>query len=279
MIKFYDTNALLILQDQIFKASDEIYISNITFKELENIKMSGTKDNEIKWSARNILRLLASHEEEYEIVLYKSSYEEEIAKWDLPNNDDSKIVLTARKTFEQLECMDFGVFITQDLSCKKIADCIGLNTEYIKPKEEDYTGYITVEFSESELAEFYEHTLLENENKYNLLINQYLLISFQDRITDKYKWTKNGYKKIGYATFESMMFGKVGPYAGDIYQQCAIDSLKNNQITVMRGKPGSGKSYLAISYLMEQLEKNKIDKIIIFCTRSGQIRFLSRLPR
>jgi predicted ribonuclease YlaK len=44
-----------------------------------------------------------------------------------------------------------------------------------------------------------------------------------------------------------------------------MDSLHNNQITVMRGKAGSGKSYLGLSYLFSQLEKGKIDSIVIFC--------------
>ena len=39
----------------------------------------------------------------------------------------------------------------------------------------------------------------------------------------------------------------------------------SNQITVMRGGAGTGKSYLALGYLMTQLEKGKIDRIIIFC--------------
>lgn len=265
MVKFFDTNALLILQDEIFKLEDEIYISNITFKELENIKSSGTKDNEVKWQARNILRLLANNEDKYKIALYKSSYEDDIKQYDLPLNEDSKIIITARNEFIAGSGLTSGVFITQDLSCKKIAECVGLNTEYIKPKEEEYSGYKIVELTEEELANFYENSLLNNENCYNLLINEYLLISFQDEITDKYKWTNFGYKKIGYNTIESMMFGKIAPYAGDVYQQCALDSMLSNQVTVMRGKPGSGKSYLALGYLMSQLEKGRIDRIIIFC--------------
>ena len=44
-----------------------------------------------------------------------------------------------------------------------------------------------------------------------------------------------------------------------------MDSLLKNKLTVLRGPAGSGKSYLSIGYLFSQLEKNKIDKIIIFC--------------
>jgi phosphate starvation-inducible protein PhoH len=31
------------------------------------------------------------------------------------------------------------------------------------------------------------------------------------------------------------------------------------------GKPGSGKTYLAFGYLFSLLEKNKIDRIVVFC--------------
>ena len=51
----------------------------------------------------------------------------------------------------------------------------------------------------------------------------------------------------------------------DIQQAIAIDSLQNNQITMLKGKPGSGKSTLSIGYLFDQLDKGKIDKIVIFC--------------
>ena len=44
-----------------------------------------------------------------------------------------------------------------------------------------------------------------------------------------------------------------------------MDSLKRNQITVLRGPAGTGKSFLAMGYLFDQLEHGRIDRIIIFC--------------
>jgi len=44
-----------------------------------------------------------------------------------------------------------------------------------------------------------------------------------------------------------------------------IDSFLNNQITMIKGPAGTGKSYLSMSYLLHLLDKDKIDKIIIFC--------------
>ncbi len=53
--------------------------------------------------------------------------------------------------------------------------------------------------------------------------------------------------------------------AKDPYQALLADSLMRNKLTMVRGKAGSGKTLLALSYLLHQLEKHNIDKIVIFC--------------
>ncbi len=45
----------------------------------------------------------------------------------------------------------------------------------------------------------------------------------------------------------------------------AADSLSNNKITLIKGPAGTGKTYLSLGFLLHKLERNKIDKIIIFC--------------
>ena len=47
--KFFDTSALLELTSNVDKP---IYISSITLKELENIKISNNKSEEVKYKAR-----------------------------------------------------------------------------------------------------------------------------------------------------------------------------------------------------------------------------------
>lgn len=264
-MKFYDTNALILLQKRVFE--EKFIISSITLNELEQIKTSKTKDEETKWSARQILRLLADNEDRYEIEIYKTHLDDEIKTLDLPLSEDSKIIVCAKEAFIKRNCLDTGIFITEDLACKKIAECVGLKTEYVRQEQdEEYTGYVTVSLSEEELARFYATILPENINEYGLLNNQYLLLEFNGEIADKYKWNaETGYEEISFRAVESQMFGKITPIKGDVYQQCALDSLCNNQVTVMRGPAGSGKSYLALGYLMSQLDRGKIDRIIIFC--------------
>ena len=51
----------------------------------------------------------------------------------------------------------------------------------------------------------------------------------------------------------------------DVYQSLAFDSLANNKITMIKGPAGTGKTYISLGYLLHKLERNRIDKIIVFC--------------
>ena len=137
---------------------------------------------------------------------------------------------------------------------------------YSKGAEDDkYIGYIEKEFEDLELAKFYNSILNSDKNEYGLLNGQYLLIKFNGKITDKYRWDEDHYEQIPFHKAQSKMFGKITPKEGDAYQQIALDSLNNNQITMLRGPAGTGKSYLAFGHMFSLLEEGKIDKIIIFC--------------
>lgn len=267
MIRFYDTNALLDLKQDIFSIEKDydIYISNVSLFELENIKNSISKDEETKWSAREVIRLLIAHKGDYNIIIYNDNLKHhlyDIDYGDLPNTPDTKIILCALEA--QCKDRDF-IFITRDSNCMAIAESVGLKTEYpigIDDKD-NYVGFKEVHLSEEQLAEFYNDFLVNNINEADLLINEYLLIYFYNELVDKYKWTKEGYKKIDFQKEESSMFGKIVPK--DAYQQIAMDSLNNNQITMLRGPAGTGKSYIAFGHLFKLLEQGKIDKIIVFC--------------
>ena len=45
-MKFYDTNAILKLQDKIFE--EDFIISSVTLQELEHIKVSRNNDDQVK---------------------------------------------------------------------------------------------------------------------------------------------------------------------------------------------------------------------------------------
>ena len=265
---FYDTCALLDEQRALFEDMEnkKIYISSVTIRELEEIKTSGKKDEEIKYAARQLLHLLNENEGKYETVAYKNSWNEKINEHDLEVNNDSKIIISAYLLNQQLD--NQLVFVTNDLSCKENAKCLGLTTQFqYDTDEDDYSGYIELQLNDVEMAAFYQDIIPNKENPYELFHNQYLILrDEQEHIVDKVKWDEErGYIRVPFMKAESKFFGKVVPKNGDIYQQLALDSLANNQISMLRGPAGSGKSFLAFGYMFSLLETGKIDKIIVFC--------------
>ena len=82
---------------------------------------------------------------------------------------------------------------------------------------------------------------------------------------DRLCWDGETHRVLDYDIFKSKHFGDIKPFRGDPYQACAADSFNHNQITMIKGPAGSGKTFLSLGYLMSKLERGRIDKIIIFC--------------
>lgn len=266
---FYDTNILLNELQHIFKQKEKFLISSITLKEIEHIKTSAYKDNDIKFRARKVINLLTENEDKYIVVPF--AYEDEIVNYPiLDTSNDSRIILTAVELAKSNLYNDI-IFTTADTCCYHIAktvsaDIENLTVEYYNTKDNsDYCGFKETTMTDDELSIFYNQIFnKEIINPYDMLINEYLIVKNSDNeVIDQYKYTENGLVRLHFTSCESRMFGSTKPK--DIYQQLAIDSLKKNKITMIRGAAGTGKSYLSFSYLFEQLEKHNINKIIIFC--------------
>lgn len=251
---FYDTCSLLKELDKIF--STPFAISNISLIELESIKTSSTKDEETKYRARKVLHLLEENNSKFNLIIFKDKFlSKEFKHYEV--NNDLKIISCAYF----LNKSEPVIFITADLACKHIASCF-LNTKFIVDKiSEDYNGYTIIKCdSEEKINDFYS-TLDQNKDYLN---NEYIFIENKDKeIIDKYICINQKLVQLTYPCFNSNQFGKIKPK--DVFQFAAMDSMKRNKLTLLRGPAGSGKSYLALGYLFEQLEKGKIDKIIIFC--------------
>ena len=265
MTKFYDTCALLNLQEKAFSEKEKFSISNITLIELEQIKTSATKDEETKYKARKLLHLLANNNDKYNVYIYETNkYDPYISCFNLMQNNDSRIIATVYHLVntENHEL----IFLTSDLNCYEIAYSLKLDCFFLSDDEKQkYKGFKEVEVNDEELADFYEHQLKDPSNIYDLYVNEYLLLKYNNKITDMYKWDGQKYQPIPFMKFESKMFGKIMPKGNDSYQQIAMDSLETNQITMLRGKAGTGKSLLSFGFMFSLLEQGKIDKIIVFC--------------
>ena len=106
-----------------------------------------------------------------------------------------------------------------------------------------------------------------NKNLFDLHINEYLLVYDQEtgELVDRLCWTGESYRHLSYDSFNSNYFGNVKPMKGDPYQSLAFDSLSNNKITMIKGPAGTGKTFISLGFLLHKLERNRIDKIIVFC--------------
>lgn len=249
-IKFYDTSSLLLKADTLFDDQEFFAISSITLEELEHIKTSAHKDTDIKYAARKLINVLDQHIGQYKVI-YPQSFTSD------PN--DQKIISAALRYQAEI-APDELIFVTNDLCLKHLALNSFNKVESVKEKEDDYLGYKNVSFTEQDMEQFYTSP----KNDYGLLTNEYLVIHDEDgEIVDIRRWNGSEFCFIETKPITSKWFGKISPQ--DIYQKMAFDSLRNNQLTVLRGKAGSGKSLLGLSYLFSQLESYKIDRIFIFC--------------
>lgn len=254
-VKFYDTDALLVLGETAF--NEEFALSSVTLQELESIKTSRNKSDEIKHQARTIVRLLDKNSDKYNIVVYDDNITQIIHTYKMQEYPDTQIIACAKYLSEKRNV----TFVSGDLACRIIASKIfDLEVESIgENKLDEYKGFIEKSLSEDEMAYFYEHI---NENVYDLLVNEYLIIkNDKDEAVDTLKWNGESYETIRCKPYKSNMFGTLKPL--DEIQACAMDSINCNDITVLYGKAGSGKTTLPLSYIMQGLEKGKIKKLYV----------------
>lgn len=261
--QFYDTCSLLLRAGNLFDEPEDFIISSITLQELENIKTSTNKDDNIKFSARQLLHDLDEHFDQYLIINYQNTYAQNIIQKDFELTNDTKILSC------YLECVRLFpeekiIFITNDLALKSIARVFTSNVQSLEEdKPDDYTGYKEITMSDDCMSDFYTNP---SENEWNLQIGEYILVkNTEGEIVDRLCWNGEYYRHLDYKSFNSRWFGEVKPIKGDPYQQLACDSLVNNKITMLKGPAGTGKTYLALGFLLHMLDRGQIDKVIIFC--------------
>ena len=256
---FFDTNILLHKNLEEFNF---FYISNISIEELQKIKTSNLKDEQTKYKARNAVRWLKNNLNKFEIVLYQDKHLKVPFTVD---SNDKRIIATA--LMQQKQRKEKILFQTMDLNCFFLAKSSGLNAELIEETQQsNYKGYAKIFCnSDDQLSDLYSKLYSKTFGQEEFLINEYILIYDKDNnLIDKYKYIgDNSFAKINFISAESRMFGKVKPI--DPYQELVLDSFKHNQMTLVKGPAGTGKSLLSVAYLFSLLEKGEIDKIIIFC--------------
>lgn len=245
-IPFYDTNALLNLLEDAFLS--QFLCSDITLYEIESIKTSHAKSEEIKYRARKLSHLLDENSEKYEVIFFENEM-----LGGLPDTNDNKIVSCALSAYKKDNRI---IFISDDICCKNIAKKrFGLPVKSVKPRiEQFYKGYQTITGNTDFINNAMEDIHISDWNT-----NEYLIIENTDDGTIK-EMKFDGEKFVNLKLPPSKFIK-----AKNSLQRCALDMLLSPTITVaaILGGYGSGKSFLSMQMsLYHVLEKGTHSKIL-----------------
>jgi predicted ribonuclease YlaK len=244
---FADTNILLNSEFN-FGNYEKVYISIISIEELDKLK----RDERIGYQARQAIKKIEKADNKE--IIFRSTYS---GVNFLEHNNDNEIL---KQAYERYKLDNELVFYTDDLCLKVKADSLGLPCERFEfgGKIDLYKGYKEVVLTDEELAQHYESP----KNRWNLLINEYLIIKNKDgEVVEKQRWTDKGFQSLSTKTFKSMYLDDFKPK--DVYQMCCMDSLINTEFTIITGGAGSGKTMISLSYIMQSIQSGKIGKAII----------------
>lgn len=256
---FLDTNILLSHLDRV-EALDGFYISSVTLGELEDIKMSGRKTEEVRYYARKAVRWLNENEDKYECILCPDESVE---------SNDEKIINTCAQIDHERPDEEI-VFVTDDLLCKLKAQRIKhlVAESWFNVGESIYKGYKYISGNSEEIND-----LMENFDYNDWHLNEYLIINNTD----------DGSVKEMRFDGESFVNLKLPPSkyvkGKNSLQRCALDALMNFGIVAILGTFGSGKTFLCTKMgLYHVLEKGNCAKMVCVRETRGEGEQQGYLP-
>lgn len=256
--KFLDTCSLLELANSSDINANDICLSSVTLQEFENIKTSANKDSETKYRARVAVRALKDNPDVEIIVINRDDYNC-LEEKGLETTNDNLIIASAYRYSQEHDI----VFYTEDLLCGFIAkNYFGLEVQSVKTddKSDMYKGYKVVIPTDEELAQVYDKD--NCDNLFGCNINEYVVINdSEDNFCDVLRWTGTKYANVFNKSFKSRQLGTCKPL--DVIQRMAFDSIMNNDVTVLYGRSGSGKTTIPLSFIMQGLESGKYKKCYI----------------
>lgn len=261
-IYFYDTSALLsgAYKDMKYGKS---YISSIVLDETEHIKTSSTKDNDVKYKARQLVRFLMDNDEEWIHKIFpQKAINKIMRKYPfLANKNDSYLIAEALLLTKEYNV----IFVTQD-ACQYLI--IKNKFPQIKPEyyisqentDELFTGWRHYELNDAILTSVYNN---QNGNVLGAKENQYCVLKQNNEIIDVVVWRNGKYEALHDRELKNAYIGEKIK-ARNIEQRMAIDLLLNQDVKVklLLGTYGTGKTLFALTYALEQIGRGKYDKLV-----------------
>ena len=260
---------MLELQNKIF--DERFFISSVTLQELEEIKISSRKDDEIKYKARKVLHLLDENSDKYDVVVYTTAMENYINEKQVEISPDTKIISCCVFSQRLLPKGEKFVFVTNDIACKMIASKIfGLEVESVGEKENIYKGYRILKGNTNQI-----NNLMDNMDLSDWNTNEYLIIQNTDDSSEK-EMRFDGEKFVALKLPPSKYIK-----AKNSLQRCALDILNNQDITIaaILGGYGSGKTFITMQMALYSVnEKGYQSKILGVRSPQGEGKEIGYLP-
>lgn len=256
-IIFYDTNALLHNLKYV-EENGQFILSSVTLQELESIKASGRKDEQVKYEARKVSNFLLENEDKYTVIVVDKSHHDLLKQLELDEDNDNLIMACASLYNEENKNV---VFITNDICCYNLGkNVFNLEVQTLTKKNNDnYKGYIEL----SGDSDYITNILGEYENLNNplgLLNNEYLILN-NDDLDKTYEYKFYNYELSRIKLPPSNIIKGLNSK-----QRCALDLLSNKDIPIkiIAGTYGSGKTMLSIRMaLYHVLDKGTYSKIML----------------
>ena len=259
VIDYFDTSAILANGKLLDKES---YISHFVVSELEEIKNSSVKDEQVKARARQATRALIANPQcrTYNLDLQKIERVRKSRKW-LPDNMDGRII--AEAILLQRETGASICFWTADYNMKLFAEAedfyINFVTQDCILNKEPWCGWGKYYPNTDEMASLYSNPQI---NTLGAKTNEYCTVFEGSDLKDILRWDGSNYTKLNYRSFKSALGSKVEPRNTE--QKMLFDLLQNRNVPIKLclGRFGSGKSYLMLAHALNLIQKGEFDRIV-----------------
>ena len=257
-IYLIDTNILMSLESYdslLARCEGKITIPMYVLEELDNLK---NKEGDKGFKARRALRNIEKYADDIEIYLpTDDEYRYFLpACWSTGKMDNEIINSAAilKSAGNQVKVL------SNDLNVRLKCESVEIDAESYYEIIEINSGWLQVNLSEEECLSLDDEAIASM-----LKTGQYLLVDEKgtgDLFAIYSRDNENKIRCVVPRHIYSSHFGRIE--ALDEFQMCAIDSLYKDNLTVITGKAGSGKTLLSLSYALQEVLSGKRSKLIIF---------------
>lgn len=257
-IYLIDTNILMSLESYdslLARCEGKITIPMYVLEELDNLK---NKEGDKGFKARRALRNIEKYADDIEIYLpTDDEYHYFLPTCWATGKMDNEIINSAailKSAGNQVKVL------SNDLNVRLKCESVEIDAESYYEIIEINSGWLQVNLSEEECLSLDDEAIASM-----LKTGQYLLVDEKNTGDLFAIYSRDNENKIRCVVprhIYTSHFGRIE--ALDEFQMCAIDSLYKDNLTVITGKAGSGKTLLSLSYALQEVLSGKRSKLIIF---------------